>query len=106
MSKVVFLVENLGEAEKTGAINYIHALTGLNMVEIKERILDKTPLAEFVIDGNNHEKKVKVILQWIGLSEQKKVKLRIYEVNEEDDLAVMGDFSDYEIDKETLLSII
>jgi hypothetical protein len=106
MSKVVFLVDNLGEVERSGAIPYIRALTNLNIVEINERIMEKNPLAEFVIDGENHANKVKVILQWLGLAEQKKIKLRIYEVNDEDDFFTMGDTSSYEIDKATLLSFI
>lgn len=106
MSKVVFLVDNLGEVERVGALNYIRALTDLNIVEIKERILDKNPLAEFVIDGENHAQKVKTIMQWLSLAEQKKLKLRIYEVNDEDDFFTMGDTSSYEIDKATLLSFI
>lgn len=106
MSKVVFLVDNLGEVERVGALNYIRALTDLNIVEIKERILDKNPLAEFVIDGENHAQKVKTIMQWLSLAEQKKLKLRIYEVNDEDDFFTMGDTSSYEIDRATLLSFI
>ncbi len=106
MSKVVFLVDNLGEVERAGAINYIRALTNLNIVEIKERIMDKNPLAEFVIDGENHANKVKTIMQWLSLAEQKKLKLRIYEVNDEDDFLTMGDTSSYEIDRATLLSFI
>ncbi len=106
MSKVVFLVENLGEVEKSGAINYIRTLTDLTIVEIKERIMDKTPLAEFVIDGENHAQKVKTIMQWLSLAEHKKLKLRIYEVNDEDDFLTMDDSSSYEIDKPTLLSFI
>ncbi len=106
MSKVVLLVENLGEVERVGAINYIRALTNLNIVEIKERIMDKNPLAEFVIDGENHAAKVKTIMQWLSLAEQKKIKLRIYEVNDEDDFLTMGDTSSYEIDRATLLSFI
>ena len=106
MSKVVLLIENLGEVERAGALNYIRALSNLNVVEIKERIMDKNPLAEFVIDGENHANKVKLILQWLGLAEQKKLKLRIYEVNDEDNFLTMGDTSSYEIDKATLLSFI
>jgi len=45
---------------------------GLNLVEIKERILDKNPLVEFVIDGENHQNKVKQIVRWLGIAEQKK----------------------------------
>ena len=100
------MVDNLGEVERVGALNYIRALTNLNIVEIKERIMDKNPLAEFVIDGENHAQKVKTILQWLQLAEQKKLKLRIYEVNDEDDFLTMGDTSSYEIDKATLLSFI
>ena len=106
MSKVIFLIDNLGEVERAGALNYIRALTDLSIVEIKARIMDKSPLAEFVIDGENHANKVKVILQWLSLAEQKKLKLRIYEVNDEDDFLTMGDTSSYEIDKATLLSFI
>jgi hypothetical protein len=106
MSKVVFLVDNLGEVERAGAINYIRALTDLNIVEIKERIMDKNPLAEFVIDGEDHAHKVKVIMQWLSLAEQKKLKLRIYEINDEDNFLTMGDTSSYEIDRTTLLSFI
>jgi hypothetical protein len=106
MSKVVFLIDNLGEVERAGAINSIRALTDLNIVEIKERIMDKNPLAEFVIDGENHANKVKLILQWLSLAEQKKLKLRIYEVNDDDDFLKMGDTSSYEIDKANLLSFI
>ncbi len=106
MSKVVLLIENLGEVERAGALNPIRALSNLNVVEIKERIMDKNPLAEFVIDGENHAHKVKLILQWLGLAEQKKLKLRIYEVNDEDNFLTMGDTSSYEIDKATLLSFI
>jgi len=106
MSKVIFLAENLSHFEKTGAIHHIHVMTTLNVVEIKERILDKTPLAEFIIDGEQHEKKVKSILQWLALAEQKKVKIRIYELNLEDDFSSIGDVSPYEINKETLLSFI
>lgn len=106
MSKVLFLAENLSDVEKSGALHHIHIMTNLNIVEIKERILDKTPLAEFVIDGEQHEKKVKAILQWLALAEQKKAKIKIYELNVEDDFTSMGDVSPYEIDKETLLSFI
>ena len=106
MSKVVFLVGNLGEVERVGALPYIQALTNLNLVEIKERIMDKNPLAEFIIDGENHSQKVKQIMQWLGIAEQKKITLRIYEINDEDDFLSMDDTSSYEIDKDTLLSFI
>ena len=57
MSKVVFLVDNLGEVERSGAMPYIRALTNLNIVEINERIMDKNPLAELQLASRRYSMK-------------------------------------------------
>ena len=104
MSKVLFVVGNLSAAENASAINQMRDITKLNIVEIKERIMDKFPVGEYVLFDDHYKDTIKKIKQWIVLAD--KVKLKIYEINEEDDFASMNDLASYEIDSQTLLVAI
>jgi uncharacterized protein YvpB len=52
MSRVVFVAENITDVERSNGLNKIKDITGMNLVEIKERILDKFPLANYLLVSN------------------------------------------------------
>jgi hypothetical protein len=106
MSRVVFVAENITDVERSNGLNKIKDITGMNLVEIKERILDKFPLANYLLFQDDHKEKVKLLKQWYSLAEAKKFKLRIFEINDDDDFNNMDVIDPYEIDLKVLQEII
>lgn len=106
MSRVVFVAENISEVERANGLSKIKDITGMNLVEIKELILDKSPLANYLLFQPDHKDKVKMLKQWYNLVDSKKFKIRIYEVNDDDDFVCMDVIDPYEIDLNVLQEII
>ncbi|MCU0431111.1 MAG: hypothetical protein MUF42_14195 [Cytophagaceae bacterium] len=106
MSRVVFVAENISEVERANGLNKLKDITGLNLVEIKERIMDKFPLANYLLFQPDHKEKVKQLRQWYSLVEAKKFKIRMYEINDDDDFVAMEETDPYEIDLVVLQEII
>jgi hypothetical protein len=106
MSKIVLVIDNLSELEKSSAMNQVKNLANLSIVEIKERVLDKFPLAQFILHRDDHNEKSKLIRQWLQLAENKKFKLRIYKVDASEDFALINNVAPYEIDENTLYDML